>query len=247
MVVTKSYTEPPICKKEILRYAGCKKSGQETLQLSAENAVTCGTDQITALLEESLEEILPRLSYKVCYIELSLVIEDDVCDFGCMRIQSKDLVKNLQGCDKVVLFAATIGVEMDRLIARYGHLSPAKAVMLQAIGAERIEALCDVLCEEVQRMKTQAMSLRPRFSPGYGDLPLETQKDIFRVLNCSKNIGLSLNDSLLMSPSKSVTAFVGLAQAQSDNSVDECRSANVHEENLHNCAICKKTDCVYRI
>ena len=254
MVVTKSYTEPPICKKEILRYAGCKKSGQETLQLSAENAVTCGTDQITALLEESLEEILPRLSYKVCYIELSLVIEDDVCDFGCMRIQSKDLVKNLQGCDKVVLFAATIGVEIDRLIARYGHISPAKAVMLQAIGAERIEALCDALCESIQQgaggekeKDKNKVSLRPRFSPGYGDLPLETQKDIFRALNCSKNIGLSLNDSLLMSPSKSVTAFVGLAQAQSDNSVDECRSANVHEENLHNCAICKKTDCVYRI
>ena len=42
---------------------------------------------------------------------------------------------------------------------------------------------------------------RPRFSPGYGDLPLTVQKDFFRVLDCTRKIGLSLNDSLLMSPS----------------------------------------------
>jgi len=52
--------------------------------------------------------------------------------------------------------------------------------------------------------------LKPRFSPGYGDLPLETQREIFDVLDCSRRIGLMLNDSLLMSPTKSVTAFVGV-------------------------------------
>lgn len=52
--------------------------------------------------------------------------------------------------------------------------------------------------------------LKPRFSAGYGDLPLEVQKDIFRVLDCPRKIGLTLNDSLLMSPTKSVTAIVGI-------------------------------------
>jgi len=192
MVTTKTYTEPPICKKEILRYAGCKES-----DASVEN-----------LLTECLEEVLPRISYKVCYIELPLKITENICDFGCMKVESKDLVKNLQGCEMVILFSATIGVEIDRLIGKYGRISPSKAVMLQAIGAERIEALCDVLCEELER--TFKKKLRPRFSPGYGDVPLETQREIFNILNCSKQIGLSLNDSLLMSPSKSVTAFVGI-------------------------------------
>ncbi len=200
MVTTRSYTEPPICKKEILRYAGCKESAPE----------------IEALLEECLQEVLPRLSYKLCYSELPLEISDDICDFGCMKVKSKHLVKNLQGCETVVLFAATIGVEIDRLIAKYGRISPSKAVMVQAIGAERIEALCDVFCEEVEGSFQK--KLHPRFSPGYGDLPLETQKDIFGLLDCSKLIGVSLNDSLLMSPSKSVTAFVGI---QRENEKEE--------------------------
>ena len=191
MVITKTYTEPPICKNEILRYAGCKGTTDELLQF---------------LLEECLEEVLPKLSYKICYMELPLEIEEDSCDFGCIKIQSKDLVKNLQGCEKVVLFAATIGVEIDRLILRYGAISPVKAVLFQAIGAERIESLCDLFCEEIEK---EGVNLHPRFSAGYGDLPLETQKDIFQILSCGKNIGIALNDSLLISPSKSVTAFVG--------------------------------------
>ena len=224
MVITKIYTEPPVCKKEILRYAGCKGETDEVLE---------------NLLNECLNEVLPKLSYKVCYIELPLAIAGVTCDFGCMKFESKDLVKNLQACEKAILFAATIGVEIDRFIMKYGAVSPAKAMMFQAIGAERIESLCDVFCEEIQRElcaeNAMPRSLRPRFSPGYGDLPLEIQKDIFQVLGCSKNIGLSLNESLLMSPSKSVTAFVGISEVAAG------------DESLHDCVNCNKTDCAYRI
>ena len=227
MVVTKSYTEPPICKKEILRYAGCKNSNQESLQFSAESR------QLEELLDDCLEEVLPKLSYKVCFMELPLAINGTSCDFDCMKLESKDLVKNLQGCEKVILFAATIGVEIDRFIMKYGAISPAKAMMFQAIGAERIESLCDAFCAELEN---EGVSLRPRFSPGYGDLSIEMQKDIFQVLNCNKNIGISLNDSLLMSPSKSVTAFVGVSKEASQET----------KYNENKCAVCQKIDCVYR-
>ena len=216
MVTTKSYTEPQICKKEMLRYAGCKEP----------------TPAVETLLEECLIEVLPKLSYKVCYIELPVKIIGDICDFDCMKTESKELVKNLQGCTKVILFAATIGVEIDRLIARYGKISPAKAVMLQAIGAERIEPLCDAFCEELENESQH--SLRPRFSPGYGDLSIEVQKEVFGILNCSKNIGVTLNDSLLMSPSKSVTAFVGMDEGKEK------------KEQINKCARCQKMDCAYR-
>ena len=215
MVDIKIYTAPPICEKEIMRYAGCKGTWDEPLQF---------------LLEECLEEVLPKLSYKLCYMELPFSINGGVCDFGCMQIQSQDLEKNLQGCERVLLFAATIGVEIDRLIRKYGTISPAKAVMLQAIGAERIESLCDVFCQD---MEQENGKFRPRFSPGYGDLSLEKQKEIFALLNCSKNIGLSLNDSLLMSPSKSVTAFVGIGQEKT-------------RKERNKCSVCEKTDCEYR-
>lgn len=205
MVITRTYTEPMIDKKEILRYAGCKNSTGESLQFSDKNI----DGNIEILLEEALQEVLPKLSYKVCYMEFPLSITESECDLGCLQIVSKDLVKNLCGCGSVILFAATIGVEIDRLILKYAAVSPAKAVMLQAIGAERIEALCDRFCEEMKAMESERVRFHPRFSPGYGDLPLQTQTDIFRLLNCGKYIGVSLNESLLMSPTKSVTAFVG--------------------------------------
>ena len=75
---------------------------------------------------------------------------------------------------------------------------------MQALGAERVEALCDAFCAEFEGAKM-------RFSPGYGDLPLDTQRALFALLDCPRKLGLTLNESLLMSPSKSVTAIMGLA------------------------------------
>ena len=74
--------------------------------------------------------------------------------------------------------------------------------------------------------------LEPRFSPGYGDLPLSAQKNIFAVLDPERRIGLTLNSSLLMSPSKSVTAFVGLG--------------NTEKRGSNKCSLCEKTDCTLR-
>ena len=79
--------------------------------------------------------------------------------------------------------------------------------MMQAVGTERIEALCDRFFED---LKTEYGRIKPRFSPGYADLSLNTQRYIFSLLDCPRRIGIFLNQSLLMSPSKSVTAFVGI-------------------------------------
>lgn len=192
IIVTKTYTSPPFCEKEILRYAGCGAPDTDMQQL----------------LGLCMEEAQNQLTYKVCYRELPVTITEAMCDFGIFCARSEKLAHHLAGCDAVLLFGATVGIELDRLIAKYGRISPAKALMLQAIGAERIEALCDVFCHDYAG--EQGVELRARFSPGYGDLPLEVQKDVFRVLDCSRKIGLSLGGSLLMSPSKSVTAFVGV-------------------------------------
>ena len=122
-----------------------------------------------------------------------------------MTINSHDLSKNLKGCENIIVFAATIGIEVDRLISKYGKISPAKSLCIQAIGAERIESLCNTFNNDIKsQLAEKNLFTRPRFSPGYGDLPLTVQKDFFRVLDCTRKIGLSLNDSLLMSPSKSV-------------------------------------------
>ncbi|MBO5670319.1 MAG: Vitamin B12 dependent methionine synthase activation subunit [Clostridia bacterium] len=190
MILTRTYDAPPVSEQAILRYAGCREA----------------TEEIRAVLADCIAESADALEYKVCYTELPLTVTGNVCDFGVLSVTSEKLADHLRGCHRAVLFAATVGVTFDRLIARYGRVSPARAMLLQAFGAERIEALCDAFCGDLAKMA----DLRPRFSPGYGDLPLTVQRDIFPVLDCARKIGLTLNDSCLMSPSKSVTAFVGL-------------------------------------
>ena len=183
-----------ISYSEILRYAGCKS----------------GDDTLLNLVNECLKEIENLTAFKVCYCALNISQNEDFCDFESFKVYSENLSKNLDRCKKVLLFAATAGVEMDRLIAKYSRISPLKALIFQSIGAERVEAVCDKFCEEYEQKNN--VKLKRRFSPGYGDLDIKTQKEIFKVLDCSRKIGLSLNESLLMSPAKSVTAFAGIME-----------------------------------
>lgn len=215
MIYTKHYPAPELNERECLRYAGTTPQN-----ISAEEK---------ELFEACLAEMGNRLTYKVCWGRFPVKREGDHLDFGFLKAESKALMKNLEGCEEVIVFAATIGLEIDRLIRRYTNLSPAKALFFQAIGAEQIESLCDTFCEE---LKGKGLQLRPRFSPGYGDLPLEMQKDIFRVLDCPRKIGLSLNESLLMSPSKSVTAIIGIGGGET--------------EAENKCSACENSDCAYR-
>lgn len=215
-IFIKFYGDLPYNRKEILRYAGVKEE----------------TEEIGALLDECIGEY--NASFKVCYREFPIAECGDILDLGFAKTDSKSLKINLNGCHSIILFAATTGIETDRLITKYSRISPSKSVMFQAIGTERIETLCNAFCDDfAEEIKTNGLFTRPRFSPGYGDLPLALQKDIFSVLDCHRKIGITLNDNLFMSPSKSVTAIMGISDIQ-------CRKRS------EMCEYCEKTDCRLR-
>lgn len=217
MIYTETFSAPPVCREEILRYAGVRGPVPE----------------LSALLDEVLAEAENCLSYKVCWQRLPLRKTECGLDLTFAETGSKTLERHLEGCSHILLFGATVGIGLDRLIARYGKTAPAKALLLQAIGAERVEALCNAFSRKIkQETAAEGLHTTSRFSPGYGDLPLELQRDIFRTLNCSGKIGLTLNDSLIMSPSKSVTAIIGIGKP--------CRDAAT------GCESCTKTDCIHR-
>lgn len=193
----KTFAAPPVDEREIARYAGCRASNR----------------QIEEKIRACLAQVQDTLKYTVVYREYPVTLADGIADFGDFRIVSQSLCRTLAGCDRAVLFAATVGLAIDRLIARYSVTEPSKALLLQSIGAERIEALCDCFCDFLaEQAARRGKVLRPRFSPGYGDCPLTAQRDIFTQLDCGRSIGLSLTQTLMMSPSKSVTAIVGLGR-----------------------------------
>ena len=200
---------------EILRYMGAGPGREATEQL----------------VDQCLVEALPLLSYRVCWRRFAIPegAGEHLLPFDAMG--SRDIKKCLEGAREGILFAATLGLSLDRALFQYGRTAPSRGICFQAIGAERIESLCDGFCRDMA--SETGLYPGPRFSPGYGDLPLLTQKEIFRLLDCPGRIGLTLTDSLLMSPSKSVTAVFGLYPDR------DCRKSR-------GCSACKKTDCNYR-
>lgn len=198
-VFVREYGAPPTDRREILRYSGVRESVPE----------------VETLLEECLKALADRLSFRVCFAEYPVTVKENTVTLGEIRAESSDLARRLAGCHGAIVFAATVGHEIDRMIARYGRISPARALLLQAIGTERVEALCDAFEEDVRaEMATRGLLTRRRYSPGYGDLSLELQREITAGLNCFGRIGVSLNESLLMSPSKSVTAIIGIGKTE---------------------------------
>ncbi|XCP83905.1 vitamin B12 dependent-methionine synthase activation domain-containing protein [Roseburia hominis] len=153
---------------------------------------------------------------------------------GTMVAESRSLTRNLLGCREVVIFGATLGPAVDVLIRRYSLTEMARAVVLQACAAAFLEEYCDQIQKEIgEVLAKEGKYLRPRFSPGYGDFDIHHQEDILRMLDTAKKIGLTMTDSYMLTPTKSVTALIGISTTK---------------ENCHikGCEACGKQDCPYR-
>ena len=200
---------PPVNVNEVWRYSGCKSVPED--------------EETVRLMEETLKDYSGIARGKVCFVRAPKMP---------FKTESKGLARVISGSDEVVVFAATVGIEFDRVIGRYKRTSPSKALILQALGAERVEALCDLFCSEFEGRTS-------RYSPGYGDMPLDHQRDVFALLQCESKIGISLNESLLMTPSKSVTAIFGIRHG-------EVSKDGVVNVSAHNCEECGLLECEFR-
>ena len=165
--------------------------------------------QVSALIKNCCEEMLKILTPKACFAAFDLTVANKI-SFANLQMESESLKINLRNCSQVYLMAATIGPQVDALIRKTQHFDSVKASVFQAVGAMFIEKTVDLVNEQIKNTaQSQGKNCKPRFSPGYGDVSLEIQKDFFRLLPCSK-IGLTLMDTLIMAPEKSVTAFIGI-------------------------------------
>lgn len=208
--------------KEAIRYLGYGR-----------NAVD---DQTLALISESLKDLEAlKGQQKAVYRIFDLRwIDDMTFSVGSTEFTSKNLGKNLKGCGKIVLFGATLGTAVDRLITRTSLTNMAKAVVLQSTAAAVLEEYCDTFQAQIAaELNKQGNYLRPRFSPGYGDFDIHCQAPIMQMLDCAKTIGLTMTDSFMMTPTKSVTAVIGVSDTQERCSIKGCEA-------------CAKADCIYR-
>ncbi len=97
--------------------------------------------------------------------------------------------------------------------------------VVQATAAAYTEFCADSAQKEIETYASrQGLYMRPRYSPGYGDFQLSDQRFLFDALQIPKNIGVSLTDSFLMVPFKSVTAVIGLSSDPTQCHINKCMS-----------------------
>ena len=203
----------PFNRREILRYAGWP--GAETPESPNEGTGRNRDEDGPEHLSPEglpLEEILWEAEGIRCRaVWRAMDPASPGPELTAMIACSRALARFLEGCGGMALFALTAGTEMDRIIARERVRSPLRGLLAHAVGAERTETACDALTREVLT-HFPGMKAAGRFSPGYGDLPLSAQGVFFRALPCESRLGISLSDAWIMSPSKSVTAIIGIRE-----------------------------------
>ena len=156
-------------------------------------------------------------------------------------LKGDDIKAHLAGCTKVALLAATLSADTDRAITAAGVESMTKSLILDAAADALIEQVCDHVESEIHAYMPR-MHATWRFSPGYGDFPIAQQNEILTVLNAQKRIGLCATDSCLLTPRKSVTAVIGLAEQELPKKQKGCESCTMRET----CAFRKRGErCVW--
>jgi len=99
--------------------------------------------------------------------------------------------------------------------------------LLQELGREPLPE------EIAKELSCEGWYLRPRFSPGYGDFDIRHQEKLLALLQADKKIGLTMTKSCMLTPTKSVTALIGISREQ----------IPCHRQG---CEVCEKADCLYR-
>jgi hypothetical protein len=188
------------------------------------------TGQVRALLQEAEQTVLCQARFRACYASVDLHDDGTTLDAGFAHVSSVALRRNLCGCAQAYVLCATLGVQIDRCIATQAAIAPSRALVLDAVATAAIESFCDALCAMLEQKTCE--KLRPRFSPGYGDLPLAVQEQLVRYLDAPRKVGVTLTRTLQMTPRKSVTAIAGIG--------------GVSAMQTSGCRACDKRDCPFR-
>lgn len=161
-----------------------------------------------SVFETAVEKVIAESTPKACFVKVPVLVDEKGVEFPFGRVESKDIAKNLCGCSEAFVFAVTLGHGTERLLSKMSRLSAADFFVYDAVGS----ALAESVCDEAEKMIKRNLKCRPRFSPGYGDFPLSVQKDVLSLAGAERLLGITLTDTNLMLPQKSITAILGIRE-----------------------------------
>ena len=211
----------PVPVDQVLRYLGCRPANAPA--------------EVQALAVRAAAAVQRAAVCRACWCRLPVTISDPALIWlGPLRVSSRSLARNLSGCQEAFLFGATIGAGPERLILAGRRLSAADALAADAAGSAAVEQWCDEINARLESLAAaEGRYLRPRYSAGYGDFSIDAQPELAQLLDTPRKIGVTVTDTKMLLPSKSVTAVVGISPTPTN-----CRASG--------CLDCQQVDCPYR-
>lgn len=205
-----------IRREEVLRYLGWRGSAIPD-EVSA---------QLDRCMEETLRVVQPRYVYRIFELERT---------DGRIRLHGTDVSLPgmdalLRDCERCILMAATLGIGLEAQIRHAQAVDMTQAILLDCCGSAAIDAVCDLAEQEILRALGKAERYgTDRFSPGYGNVPVRFQEKMTELLDTERNIGVTLTDSDILAPCKSVTALIGIADRPQERWVRGCTSCTMSD------------------
>lgn len=192
-------------KAEVLRYLG--RRGQDV------------PPELDALTTECMRDMREAAAPRLVQREFGIIAgkKGVFLENTTLTLAGRDIRRHLRSCSRALVFAATLGRGADSLIRRFESVDITRALVLDACATCLIEQFCDE-AEQCVRIgaKNNGFAATSRFSPGYGDLPLDVQPMLLAVLDAERKIGLTCTESLILLPRKSVTAVIGLGEGSGE-------------------------------
>lgn len=188
---------------------------------------------IREILEESEKLVNPEGGYAL-FRNINIDRENKRTVIGDMEFNTKSIVtRHMDKSGLIAVFACTAGAEISRLASEYnkkGHT--VHAYIADSLGSIVVERAMDLIHEKLKSsMEEKGLRITNRYSPGYCGWELKEQMKLFSLLPdhfCS----ISLTDSMLMKPIKSVSGIIGIGK---DVIYDQ-----------YTCNYCKDVNCLYR-
>ena len=200
---------------EALRYLGVRGAPDPAL-----------LSQLSAAADRLARAAPPRWVWRA--YPLAFGPEGPALEGAGLALPGEMAARMLGGCAQAAVLICTLGAAFEALLRAEQARGMARAALLDACGSAWVEAGCD---EAQAEISARFPGLHPtdRFSPGYGDLPLSLQRDICGALDAPRRRGVQVTDSLLLNPSKTVTAVIGLSDRPQPARIRGCAYCDLRE------------------
>ena len=184
---------------------------------------------LRALVDRCAREVLAAVRPRWAYRTFDLTPEEEGVRLSCgLLLPGQDLKRHLKDCRRAALFCATLSAQADALLRSPESGDMLRALALDCCATAAVEELCDQIEGDLQS-QFPGCFFPFRYSPGYGDLPLTLQEPLLNLLDAPRKVGLCASSSHILTPRKSVTAILGIADHPIEANTRSCVGCPAHD------------------